>query len=149
MTEAEERDMVVKETVSCLHTPYKHMGQAKGRGGGLDCGTLLICVYSNVGFIEFFTPEPYSPDFMMHNTQERYLKIVLDRAREIDETEAGPGDVVLYKVGHLYAHGGIIVEGGWDNIIHAYNDMGIVARGHGKQGKWGRRPRRFFSYWGQ
>lgn len=147
--EADERAMVVREARSWIKTPYVHAGQIKGLGGGCDCGTLLIGVYSNVGFIDYFTPEPYQRDFMMHNNQENYLAIVLARAREIDEALAGPGDVVLWKMGRLFAHGAIINDGGWDHIIHAFSEVGHVTMDHGLGGRWGNRPRRFFSYWGK
>jgi hypothetical protein len=54
---------------------------------------------------------------------------------------------VLYRVGRLFAHGGIVVDPGWPNIVHAWAAARAVIADRGDQGQLARRPRKFFSRW--
>lgn len=145
MSESTERALVLKVAHEWLRTPYVHASQIKKVG--CDCGTFLIGVYAEAKLIEWFKPKPYTPDFMLHKTDPAYLNLVLDRCKEIGESEARPADLVMWKIGYLYAHGAIIDHQGWDRIIHAYKEVGHVTQDHGLGGRWGNKPRRFFSYW--
>jgi len=145
MTEAEERQAVVAEARNCIGTPYRHMGRMKGPGGGLDCAQLVWLVFYNCGLTPFLPLEPYPPDFMLHHGVERYLAIVVERARPVDDPR--PGDVVLYRVGRLYAHGGIVVDPGWPHLVHAWAAARRVIADRGDTGPLARRPRKFFSRW--
>jgi cell wall-associated NlpC family hydrolase len=149
MSEATERAAVVAAATSFVGTPYRHMGRAKGSGGGVDCAQLVWCVFHECGLTPDMPLEPYPPDFMLHQGVERYMKIVLDRAHEIPETRTKPGDVVLYRVGRLFAHGGIIVDPGWPHIVHAWADARMVIADKGDKHRLARRPRKFFSRWSQ
>jgi cell wall-associated NlpC family hydrolase len=149
VTESEQRAAVLREALSWVGTPFRDCGQIKGPGGGCDCGTFLIGVFSRTGLVDYFIPENYSADFMLHSGEERYLSLLLERTREITEAESQPADVVLYKIGRVWCHGAIITERGWDHIIHASKPAGGVVPDHGLGGLIGDRPRRFFSYWGR
>lgn len=104
--EAAERAAVVAEARSWIGTPYRHMGRAKGPSGGVDCAQLVWAVFHRCGLTPFMALEPYPPDFMLHQGLERYMRIVLERAHEV--SAPAPGDVALYRVGRLYAHGAIV-----------------------------------------
>jgi cell wall-associated NlpC family hydrolase len=148
MSEAEQREHVEKIARSWLGTPYHN--HARVKGCGVDCAQLLVAVYAEAGIIEPFDTGYYAPLFFLHSAEERFLDIVLRYAHEIDEAAARPGDVVLYKMGLCYAHGGIIVTPGWpDAIVHAAADFRTVALDCGTNGWLARalRKPRFFTVW--
>jgi cell wall-associated NlpC family hydrolase len=154
MTEAELRAQVVAEAQSWVGTPYISNGAIKGRRGGVDCAMLLLAVYQNVGLVpREFDPRPYPPQWHVHRNQEKYLQHMLGWAKEVlgsEERAPLPGDVVLFKIGHVFAHGAIITD--WPNVIHAiggdmviYDDVSM--RTTGRRALW-HMPRLIFSYWG-
>lgn len=146
MSEAEQRASIEAAARSWLGTPYHHCARVKSVG--VDCANLLIAVYSEAGLIEAFDPGYYSPQFFMYRKEERFLGWVLKFAHEIDETQVKPGDIVLYRLGHVYAHGAIVVSPGWPKIIHALARC-CVLEANGLDGIFGsvRRKPRFFSRW--
>jgi cell wall-associated NlpC family hydrolase len=155
MSEA-QRAAVVTEARSWIGTFYHHMGTLKATRdadgaildrGGVDCATLLACVYAAAGVIPPVEVPYYPRDWHLHRSAERYLAFVLDRATEIDEARALPGDVVLYKFGRAFAHGAIIVDPAWPNIVHAKWRSDRVHEDHGDTGEMVGRPRRFFTLW--
>ncbi len=142
------RSEVVNVARSWVGTKY--LSNAMVKGVGTDCAMLLLAVYREAGIVpEDFSPEAYSPQWHLHRGEEKYLEVVLKFAKEFD----GPplvGDVVMFKVGRLFAHAGIVVE--WPTIIHARGDSKVVLEedisrnGFGKHAIW-RQERRFFSPW--
>jgi cell wall-associated NlpC family hydrolase len=144
-SELAQRAAIVAETRSWIGTPYRHMGRAKGPSGGVDCAQLVWAVFHACGLTPFMPLEPYPRDFMLHQGIERYLTIVLDRAHEVDE--ARPGDLVLYRVGRLYAHGAIVDAPGWPRIVHAWYAARAVIADDGQAHRLARRPHKFFSRW--
>ena len=96
MTETEARAAVVAEARSWVGTPYHDNAELKGVG--VDCGHLLIAVYSRAGVIAPFDPGYYAPQHHLHSTDEVYLNYVLERAREFPGPP-GLGDVVMVKFG--------------------------------------------------
>jgi cell wall-associated NlpC family hydrolase len=143
--EREQRDRVDEVAISWIGTPYHHHNHVKHVG--VDCAHLLIAVYAEAGLIEDFDPGYYPSQFFMHSKEERFLKIVEQYAHEVDRPEVG--DVVIYRMGHVYAHGAIVVKPAWPAIIHAHARFKFVARDDGASGalsKPMRRPR-FFSRW--
>ncbi len=150
------RARVVQEARSWIGTAYHHMGTIKATRdvdgsildkGGVDCATLLACVYANAGVIPPVTVEYYPRDWHMHRSAERYLELVLGYATEIDEAATGAGDVVLYRFGRAFSHGAIILDPGWPLIVHAKWRSDLVHADHGDVGEWADRPRRFFTLW--
>lgn len=142
------REQVVAEALSWIGTPYHHGALVKGKAGGVDCAMLMAGVYGNVGYLPAPEIAHYPPDWFLNRRAERYLNFVTDNAREITEAEAQPGDLVLFMVGHLYAHGAIINAPGWPAIIHAHSDAGAVIPDLGNNGRMRDLKRRFFSIWG-
>lgn len=133
MTEDEARARVAVVAREWIATPYHDHGEVKGVSGGCDCATLLKCVYVEAGVIADFEVGHYSPQFFLHQSQERYLGWVEKFAREIPHDQATTGDIVLYKIGHVFAHGAIIVDPGWPHIVHAHFAAKRVRRGNGEQ----------------
>ena len=149
------RDAIVAEAESWIGTAYHHMGRVKIRRdaqggiidpGGTDCGQLVYLVFHSLGLCREMPLDYYPPDWHMHRDQERYLGLVLERAREIPSDRAAPGDVVLYRWGRLFAHGGILVETGeYDQIVHASAPDRAVVKTRAEAGRLGRLKRRYFS----
>ncbi len=115
MNEAEKRAEILAEARSWEGTPFHH--EACVKGVGVDCAMLPIAVYSSVGLIEKFRPEHYPPDWMLHRADEIYMGWVEKFCRRVEDHEARPGDFVLWKYGHCFAHGMIIID--WPLCIHA------------------------------
>jgi NlpC/P60 family putative phage cell wall peptidase len=146
MTEAEQRAAVVAEARSWIGTPYHHCAAIKGVGA--DCGMMIIAVFRAAGLIADFDPRPYSPDWHLHHDEERYLDVVLRHAREVDAPR--PGDLMVFRWGRSYAHGGIVTGLDPLAIVHAYFPArGVfedeVARDANLSEP--RRAPRFFSHW--
>lgn len=115
------RNRIVEEAESWLGTPYHHEGMVKG--AGVDCIMILVAVYGKLGLIPAdVDPRPYPNDWHLHRSTERYLNGVLQYAREVEQPDIG--DVVLWKFGRTYSHGGIYVGDG--RIIHSYIGRGVV-----------------------
>lgn len=136
----EQRDKIVAEAHTWVGTPYR--GWSCMKGCGADCGQLLYGIYRNCGLLpELNLPKDYSIQVAQHRASTEYVDLVAAHMREITEAEVLPGDVVLYKLGLAYAHGGLIVS--WpEYVIHAIAHSGVVAH-HAASFK--RAARRFFT----
>jgi cell wall-associated NlpC family hydrolase len=147
MTEQEERDRVEEVVRTWVGTPYHDLASKKG--AGVDCAMLLREVYVEAGIMEPFPIAHYSPQFFLHGDEERYLSYVMPRGREITEGEVRPGDMALYKIGRVYAHGAIVVKPGWPRIVHAHYAAKCVIEGNGRTPHLGTPVLgvRFFSPW--
>jgi cell wall-associated NlpC family hydrolase len=148
MSEAAERAAVVMEAMSWIGTPYRAEADVKGRKGGVDCVMILRRVYGDVGVAVIEDPRPYPPDWHMHRSEERYLAGLMKHAVEV--TEPGPGDVVIFKWGRCYAHGGILTEvlvNGDFRWIHASAKAKLVAPEQLSCSVHVKRPHRFYSPW--
>jgi cell wall-associated NlpC family hydrolase len=108
------RIRVVEEAEKWLATPWMHNQGILG--AGVDCARFLKAVYVGAGLVEDFDLGPYSSDFMLHRSEELFLAGI-DRHMVRTGTPM-PGDVAIWKFGHCYSHGGIVVA--WPIIIHAY-----------------------------
>jgi cell wall-associated NlpC family hydrolase len=118
------------------------------KGVGVDCAMILIAVFREAGVVSAGDVVEYSPQWFLHHSEEKYINELSKYAREITEAEALPGDVVVYKTGRTYAHGGIIINPGWPAIIHASPEAKMVIQDRGDGGRMGDRPRRFFTCFG-
>jgi len=132
---------VVIEAGSWVGTPYRTAQRVKGPAGGVDCLTLVVEVYECAQVIPHYEVPYYPQDWHLHRGVERYLAGVLEYASEIDGPP-GPGDLVLFRFGRCFAHGGIVTS--WPRLIHAWNGAGVVPV-DADQALLGRRPRRFFN----
>lgn len=146
MTEAEGRAAVVAEARSWVGTPYHDAGRVKG--AGVDCGQILILTYAACGLIDDFEPGYYAPQHHMHSNDEIYLGHVLRYAHEIPGPP-GDGDIVMFRFGRVYSHGGIVI--GWPRIVHTLRPGGTVIDDVERCALGPRAlatlPRKFFSLW--
>lgn len=145
--EAAQRAEVLRVARTWLGTPFHDGAQLKDVG--VDCAHLLAAVYVEAGVI----PDPvqiegYSPQFMLHRDQPLFEEYVLRYSHELPEGQLPQlADVVLYKVGRSFAHGGIVVE--WPRaVIHAFKAFGLVAETGAYDSTLRRRDVKFFSMWG-
>jgi len=112
---ADRRAAVVAEAMTWLGTPYHHLAAVKG--AGVDCAMLLVQVFKAVGELDpAFDPRPYSPQWFLHRSEEKFVNFLLPLARRV----AAPslGDVAMFRFGRTAAHGAILV--GENLVIHAY-----------------------------
>lgn len=118
-----QRDAVVAEAMSWLHTPYHHHGRIKGVG--VDCAQILCAVYEDCGLVPHVDPGFYAPDWHLHRSEEMYQGWLQRYAKRLGPTEQPqPGDIALFKFGRCYSHGAILVQDGL--LVHAYIGRGVV-----------------------
>jgi NlpC/P60 family len=130
--ERTERARVVEVARSWISTPYHDNAMVKGHG--VDCATLLVAVFQEAGLTAPIDIPAYSPQWHLHRGEEKYMNEVLRHAKEISQEDAQPGDVVLYRIGRLYAHGAIIVD--WPvEVIHAEKAVGKVVSARAFEGE--------------
>lgn len=129
------------------------MNCAMVQGAGIDCAMLLVAVYREVGLIPSdLDPRPYPPQWHLHGNEERYKNMVSKFAQEVadpSDRQPLPGDVVLFRVGRLFAHGGIITD--WPKIVHARApgkcwEEDVSLDSFGKHALW-RLDQKFYSRW--
>lgn len=143
MHEVAERLRIVEVAKTWMNTPFHDCAGIKGIG--VDCAYLPIRILNETGLFDRIPdPPPYSPQVMLHRNDEPYLAMIQMYMHEIPEAHAKPADMVLYKVGRSFCHGGIIVE--WPGfIIHPIRDRGVIGSHGIEEGFLFRKPRRFFS----
>lgn len=132
---------VVRQALSWEGTPYHHRGRR--RGVGVDCAMLPAEIYEAVGLIPHLDPD-YSPQWMLHHDEERFLDWVRQYAREIPRDAVGPGDLAIWKFGRCYSHSAIVID--MPEVIHAVIRGGGVLRGNADRDEELRsRPVKFFT----
>ena len=155
-----ERQRICEIARSWLGTPYHHMGRIKGVG--VDCAMFPLEVYREAGLIGDIGVPYYPQDWMLHRSEEIYLRIVQQHACEVRRDRlqgtggAGftvpcnlspvpclPGDFVLYHFGRCWSHGAIVLE--WPLIIHAVLQHGVILSHGEKDGMLVGRQRLLFS----
>lgn len=117
-----QRAAVVAEARGWIGTPYHAQGDIKRVG--VDCGMLLVRVFVDTGLCEKFDPRPYADDWYLHRSEEKYLGFVFDRAKEVNNP--GIGDVMVFRFGRCYSHGGIITGFRPLTIVHAFQPARLV-----------------------
>jgi cell wall-associated NlpC family hydrolase len=122
----EEQNAVVRIAKSWIGTPYIGWASIRGPKGGTDCGQLLRMVYQEAQLIpqgDLGIDPSYSLQVAQHRADTTYFNLVEQFTHEITEEEVQPGDIVLFLIGHAYAHGGIVTE--WPRIVHALAHGGV------------------------
>jgi cell wall-associated NlpC family hydrolase len=136
------RQAVVKEALTWLGTPYHH--HARVKGVGVDCAQLLCAVYEACGLVPHIDPGNYAHDWHLHRGEEVFIGW-LERvgAREVRApVRPASGDVVLFRYGRAYSHGGIVVDGpGELTVVHAYLMRGVIRSRLDDEPLQGRRAR--------
>jgi cell wall-associated NlpC family hydrolase len=120
---------IVGAALGWIGTAYHHAGDIRKNGadrGGVDCAMILVRVFCDLGLVPMFDPRPYPPDWHLHRDSERFLGWVQEFAVKVDRP--APGDVVMFRFGRAFAHGGIVcaVDGAFVRMIHANQDAGEV-----------------------
>ena len=149
MDQMATRAAVVAAARQWIGTPY-HLG-ADIKGAGVDCAMILVRVFCDLGLVAPFDPRPYSNDWHLHRGEEVYLRLLLERAHEVSRSEAEPGDVVLFRYGRCFSHGGIVTSPEPFTMIHAFASARVVLeeRLAHNAALAARLPEaRFASYWG-
>ena len=147
MVEVAARAAVVAAARSWLGTPYHHGADLPGVG--VDCAMILVRVFCDLGLVEPFDPRPYTRDWHLHRGEEKYLGFLLDRAHEVSAPQ--PGDIMLFRIGRCYAHGGIVTHSDPLTLVHAFLPAAQVVEDEiGRVAELAEREAdaRFFSYWG-
>lgn len=140
--DARTRTQVVAAARAWLGTPYHHAADLKGVG--VDCAMILVRVFCDLGLVPPFDPRPYVRDWMMHRDDERYLGFLGERSREVQAPQ--PGDVVLFRVGRCFAHGGIVTGADPLTLVHAYAPARCVVEERlDRHPDLAARPRKFFA----
>ena len=127
LEETAARQRVVAAARAWVGTPYHHAADVKGVG--VDCAMILVRVFCDLGLVPPFDPRPYVRDWMMHREDERFLGFLRGHARAVDRAAGSrvePGDVIVFRVGRCYAHGGIITCGDPMAFVHAFSPAGCV-----------------------
>jgi NlpC/P60 family putative phage cell wall peptidase len=99
---------IVAAARSWLGTPYHH--QAAVKGAGCDCLGLVRGVYEELYGRPAEVPPPYSRDWAEAAASETMLEAARRHLIEIDPREAGPGDVVIFRLrtGAMAKHAAIL-----------------------------------------
>lgn len=127
-------------------TPYRNVGAIAGAGA--NCAMLMYGIYRDAGVLAPESPEPrwYSPQFHVHNPEERLIANILScGGSEIKEAEVKPGDVVAYLSGKGHGHLAMVIE--WPRKVLQSTQMAGCQYAHGTGGRLGAR-RKFYSIWG-
>lgn len=141
--EAEQRQRVVAAVKLWVGTPYRQMGYTRGKQGAVDCSMLLVAAWVDAGVVLPFDPRPYPSDWHLHRSEERYLAWMEKCAKAVWAPQ--PGDVVLYRFGRCFSHGGVVIDGA--HIVHAFVKDKICSIGRTDQAGFNGRPRIFFDIW--
>jgi len=120
--EGDQRRDVVREARSWIGTKYHPQGDIKG--AGIDCGMLLVRVFVDTGLCAPFDPRPYADYWYLHRSEERYLGFIFDRAKEVSAPL--PGDVMVFRYGRCFSHGGIVTDTSPLTIVHAFQPALVV-----------------------
>jgi NlpC/P60 family putative phage cell wall peptidase len=107
-----------------IGTPYVH--QQAVRGAGCDCLGLVRGVWREVRCAEPEAVPAYTPDWSESAGDERLWRAARRWLRERAASDAGPGDVLLFRMraGAVAKHLGIM--SGPDSFVHAYSGHGVV-----------------------
>ncbi len=120
MSHEVERAKVVTEALTWLGTPYHH--HARVKGAGVDCGMFIAEVLERTGVLPHLEPGAYDTDWHLHRGEEKYLNMVSEHARKVDQPQ--PGDIAMFRYGRCASHGAIVVQ--WPEVIHSYYGLGVV-----------------------
>ncbi|MBD8894043.1 NlpC/P60 family protein [Roseibium litorale] len=125
-----------------LRTPYHH--QASVRGVGCDCLGLLRGIWRDLYGSEPEALPAYSPDWGQVGRVETLLDAAERHMLPVPLAEAGPGDVVVFRMrgGAIAKHCGILSGNG--RMVHAQENAGVVEVDY--SGAWHRRAVAAFAF---
>lgn len=140
--ETAARARVIEVARGWMGTPFHDVAGKKGVG--VDCAHLIARVYEEAGMIPLQDIETYSPQFMLHRDDPLFEQYIAKHGHPVEAPQMA--DIVLYKIGRSYSHGGIVVN--WPGaIIHAFKNFGFVAETDADESSLRGKPRKFYSLW--
>lgn len=152
--EAKGRAAFINEALTWIGTPFVNCGDVKGPNGCVDCAMLLVRSAVDTGLIPPFDPRPYSPAWMQHRSEEKFLDILTQLgAKEVETPQVG--DVPVWQVARTFAHGAILINS--EEVVHAYASQRRVVTSrldepllthHPLRGAVLKRAVRYFDLWG-
>jgi len=111
-----DRKDVVKIAREWIGTPFRNCASIKGVG--VDCAGLLAGVFKEAGLLTAdFSLEKYNWQHALHHSEELYLKQIAKYFVAATESNALPGDIILFNHGKTFSHSGIITD--FPFIVHA------------------------------
>ena len=118
------RELIVAAARGWIGTPYRHQGQLKGVG--CDCLGLIVGVWRELGGEVVDKIAPYTPDWAEAMGRETLAEGFRAHLTEIDPSEAGAGDVVLFRWrAHLPAkHAAILTAR--NRMVHAQEGVAVA-----------------------
>ena len=121
--EQKERKMFCDELLSWQNTPY--VPEARVKGGGTDCGLLILQALENVGFLPHIDIPHYPFDIACNCSVPIYLNQIKEYCTEISD-EPLAGDILVYKFhGALVPHHASVVLNN-EYISHSLVREGVV-----------------------
>ncbi len=141
--ERQQRAAVFAAALSWVGTPYRQLGYTKGPTGAVDCSMLLVGALVEGRVFEPFDPRPYSPNWFLARSEEKYLGWL--NTIGAPTTTPKPGDIAVYRVGRCYAHSGIIADEHY--IVHAYAALKRCTRTERNWPELAKRPALFYDFW--
>ena len=111
------RQLIVEQARRWIGTPYHH--QASHRGAGADCLGLVRGVWREIYGAEAERPSAYTRDWAEASGMETLLDAAGRHLAPIRIDEAGPGDVVVFRLraGLVAKHTAILTSD--DCFVHA------------------------------
>lgn len=141
------KQAIVDEARSWVGTPYHSHQRLKGVG--VDCAQLVAGVLENALGVTITTDMDYSPEWNIHNREEKMLALMEGVGGVRTETPEA-GDVVAFRIGRAYGHMGIMTT--TVTFVHAFlspgdksTDNGTVAEVY-MTGEWARMPKLYYTY---
>jgi NlpC/P60 family putative phage cell wall peptidase len=119
-----QRNLIIKEALEWLGTPYVH--QASCKNGGCDCLGLLIGVWNELRDEKAETPPPYSSNWAESGGAENLLDAANRILIKVDKGSEKAGDVLIFRMSPNTPakHCGILLSN--DKMIHSYSGHGVV-----------------------
>ncbi len=114
------RQQIVAEARTWIGTPFQHGQSCKGKGA--DCIGLVIGVFRALGCLapDYFPP-PYSQQWHVHQHDELLTRMAMAAGFAEKHADPEPGDIFLFKFGHVCSHVGISLGDG--QFIHSYHHL--------------------------
>lgn len=117
------RQDLITEARTWYGTPYRHQANVKGENGGVDCVGLITGVCLNLGLItkeDMKNVPAYPQEWHLH--QE--IPLLTDVMKKFGCVEKKvlnpiPGDLVVFKIGKVPSHLGMLLDGEPKMFIHA------------------------------
>jgi NlpC/P60 family putative phage cell wall peptidase len=120
------QDIIIKEALEWVGTPYKHQASLKGKGS--DCVGLLFGIWKTIygKFPDDFVIPYYTPNWAEETKDNIMVNVCKKYLEEIPLNAYIPGDIMLYRMlrSAPVKHCAIVVSP--DSIVHAYSGHGVI-----------------------